>query len=256
MKRVLTLVLVLIVGGLLLRSAGVFDRDTENTDTQTPSETIAQEQTDTTTTPEEENTEETTDETPAEEETTSSENTPTEEEQSSEEGSAENQPPATEEETSEPATEPETTETVTEDTTPEAEVRPEETQEETSTVEEETPENVETVVVPAPVVPACPVVYTDIPNLRADDNVRVYLYEWEIDILNSVVGEGLIQFEVINTGARSHRFGIVGVYDFGKVRPGETRYFAIELDNGEFTLYSPLAVDQERGMVENILVTE
>lgn len=85
-------------------------------------------------------------------------------------------------------------------------------------------------------------------------NVKVYLYEWEIDSSELTVPAGTVNFEVVNTGSFSHNFGISGVTDFGRVNPGETKSFTAQLTSGEFELMSSKKVDMERGMQEAFTV--
>ena len=95
----------------------------------------------------------------------------------------------------------------------------------------------------------------DIDEMVYDQITKVYLYEWNIDIHNATLAPGKVQFEVYNNGRRSHKFGILGVQDFGKIKPGEKRVFATTLNEGEFSIYSSIEVDQEQGMIENFTVT-
>lgn len=87
-----------------------------------------------------------------------------------------------------------------------------------------------------------------------DAKIRVYLYEWGIDLSESTVPAGNIGFEVVNSGQFSHHFAIRGVKSFGKVVPGETVMFAAPLQGGTFELYSPRNIDVERGMKETFRV--
>jgi len=91
-------------------------------------------------------------------------------------------------------------------------------------------------------------------NLPISSRVRVYLYEWGIDLSASDVGSGNIGFEVINNGQFSHHFAIRGVQDFGKILPGEIAVFSAKLGEGKFELYSPRDIDVEKGMKETLSV--
>ncbi len=94
-------------------------------------------------------------------------------------------------------------------------------------------------------------------SLPYSDYVKVYLYEWEMDVskgINEPLIEGKIRFEVTNTGRLTHNFGILGVQDFGKIVPGETREFSAVLDSGQFDFYSSKEVDMNRGMGETVVV--
>ncbi len=89
--------------------------------------------------------------------------------------------------------------------------------------------------------------------LIPQQTVKIYMYEWDIDIMKSNLMSGVTQFEVINNGNLSHNFGIIGGKDFGKVKPNEKRVFIADLPQGEVTFYSSKRVDQERGMMKTIL---
>lgn len=78
--------------------------------------------------------------------------------------------------------------------------------------------------------------------------VKIFLYEWAIDVSQSAVPAGTVNFTVVNTGSFSHNFGIKGGTDFGRVKPGETKTFTAQLKRGEFELMSSREVDIERGM--------
>lgn len=231
MKRLFILVLILIVGGLLLRSAGVFD----NPET-TPQETQNEQTNEKTEQNNEENAEEIKNEEPSAEGNTEETN------ETSSQDIIENMQ-NNEEQT-------EKTETTTQEKTEEQETEtvPEiENKEETQTEEPQPEEDITHKKTEASSI--------QMEAMDYDQTVKVYLYEWEIDILNGVIKPGNVQFEVLNTGRRSHRFGILGGEDFGKVKPGERRIFGTQLPEGEFSLYSSISIDQERGMMENIMVT-
>jgi len=87
-----------------------------------------------------------------------------------------------------------------------------------------------------------------------DTKIKVYLYEWGVDVSQSVVPAGNIGFEVINSGQFSHHFAIRGVKDFGKIIPGATVLFSAPLTEGQFELYSPRNIDVEQGMKETLRV--
>jgi hypothetical protein len=89
-----------------------------------------------------------------------------------------------------------------------------------------------------------------------DSRLKVYLYEWGIDISSTAVLPGNIEFEVVNNGQFTHHFSIKEVQNFGKVLPGETRVFVARLEEGEFELFSPRNIDVENGMNETLYVGE
>lgn len=78
--------------------------------------------------------------------------------------------------------------------------------------------------------------------------VKIFLYEWAIDVSKSAVPAGTVNFTVVNSGSFSHNFGIKGGTDFGQVKPGETKSFTAQLKRGEFELMSSRQIDIERGM--------
>ena len=92
-------------------------------------------------------------------------------------------------------------------------------------------------------------------NLRTTD-VKVYLYEYGIDISNKELNQGKIVFTVNNNGNFSHDFAIRGVRNFGKIRPGEIRTFEAVLGAKEFEIYSARTIDQGKGMTETFVVVK
>ncbi len=100
-----------------------------------------------------------------------------------------------------------------------------------------------------PVTPRTPVA----PSGRKT-TVKVYLYEWGVDISSKEIPSGQIAFEVQNNGRFSHDFAISGVKNFGKVRPGEVQVFTTNLRTGNFTVYSERGKDDEKGMEEDFSV--
>ncbi len=95
---------------------------------------------------------------------------------------------------------------------------------------------------------------TEVQDLSVDAVVRVYLYEWGMDLSASEIPSGNIGFEVVNNGQFSHHFAIRDVQNFGKIVPGEIRTFSARLNSGEFELYSPRNIDVENGMSETLTV--
>ena len=84
--------------------------------------------------------------------------------------------------------------------------------------------------------------------------VTVYLFDGGIDISNSIVSEGTVSFFVRNDGRLSHDFSIEGKEDFGRIVPGESQTFVVDLSAGEYTVFSPRDVDQQLDMRETLLV--
>ncbi|MCF7918257.1 hypothetical protein K9L27_04690 [Candidatus Gracilibacteria bacterium] len=93
-------------------------------------------------------------------------------------------------------------------------------------------------------------------HYTAQSQVKVYLYEWGIDVSSDTVNAGNVEFVVVNNGQFTHHFSVKGVQDFGKVLPGETRVFITSLGTGNFDIYSPRSIDVENGMSETLRVGE
>jgi hypothetical protein len=86
--------------------------------------------------------------------------------------------------------------------------------------------------------------------------LKVYLYEWEIDVSDKSILTGRVNLTVVNSGKFSHNFVIKGVRDFGKLLPGETKQFdSVYLRRGSFELLSDKSVDIQKGM-KDVLVVE
>lgn len=93
-----------------------------------------------------------------------------------------------------------------------------------------------------------------IPNIET--KIKVYLYEWDIDLSQKAIPSGTVIFEVHNTGRFTHDFAIRGVDNFGKVRPNETRVFSTRIRGGKYMLYSERGKDAEKNMVEDFVIFE
>ncbi len=91
-------------------------------------------------------------------------------------------------------------------------------------------------------------------DMGTNSRVRVYLYEWGIDLSTSNVLPGNVGFEVINNGQFTHHFAVRGIKSFGKVLPGQVAVFWVKLSEGKFELYSPRDIDVARGMKETLSV--
>ncbi len=102
-----------------------------------------------------------------------------------------------------------------------------------------------------PVVVAVPVVEKRVMPVVVSD-VKVYLYDFNIDISKKEISAGKINFEVMNNGKFSHDFAIANFKNFGKVRPGETQNFSAFLNAGKIKIYSDRNQDSEYGMVETV----
>ena len=90
---------------------------------------------------------------------------------------------------------------------------------------------------------------------RMVSEMKVYLYDFGIDVSSKQVRAGKVIFTVQNNGKFSHNFAIAGRQSFGKVVPGETKVFSANFDRiGEFEILSDRARDLERNMRETFLV--
>jgi hypothetical protein len=95
---------------------------------------------------------------------------------------------------------------------------------------------------------------SETPVVHVTDTVKVFLYEWGIDLSSANVPAGTIAFEVFNNGQFTHHFAIEGGTDFGKVVPGEMVVFMADLEEGAMTLYSPRQIDMANKMQETLYV--
>jgi hypothetical protein len=102
-------------------------------------------------------------------------------------------------------------------------------------------------------VPAEPVIPKVIMPIVVSD-MKVFLYDFDIDVSQKEISAGKINFEVLNNGRFAHDFAISGLRNFGKVRPGEIKTFSAFLNAGKIEIYSARNQDAEYGMVENIIV--
>lgn len=106
---------------------------------------------------------------------------------------------------------------------------------------------------PAPATVTTPTETPEPPSGKVSQ-IKIFLYEWGIDISEKQFPTGMIIFEVHNSGEFSHEFAIKGGSNFGKVRPGDTQYYSANLLPGIYEIYSPKTVDMERGMIESFQV--
>jgi len=91
---------------------------------------------------------------------------------------------------------------------------------------------------------------------QISDQVKVYMYEWGIDVSQKNLRAGLVEFEVINNGRLSHNFSLEGIGNFGKVLPQERKRFTATIKPGYLNIYSEKKIDIERGMTNNVSVYE
>lgn len=100
-------------------------------------------------------------------------------------------------------------------------------------------------------VPAKKEVYTDVST-----EVKVFLYEWGIDISEKQINTGKVIFNVVNNGKFTHEFNIKNIKNYGKVLPGETKQFVISLRSGNFEIYSNRRDDYDRDMKEMLSIVQ
>ncbi len=86
--------------------------------------------------------------------------------------------------------------------------------------------------------------------------IKVYLYEWAVDISSKEIPSGTVQFEVVNNGKFSHDFNIKGIQNFGKVPPRQSANFTAKFLPGNFEIFSDRRDDYENGMKEDILIVK
>jgi hypothetical protein len=128
-------------------------------------------------------------------------------------------------------------------------------QTETTVVQTETPvaEPVAPVV-PAPKPVAPKPVAVEIPDRTTD--VKVYMYEWGLDLSDKTIPAGTINFMVQNDGAFTHDLNISGFGNLGKILPRQKATFTLKLAAGEYDAFSERRQDYERGVREAFVVTE
>lgn len=86
--------------------------------------------------------------------------------------------------------------------------------------------------------------------------LKVFLYEWGIDISEKQIKPGKVIFNVVNNGKFTHEFIIRNVKNYGKVLPGETKQFVISLRSGKFEIYSDRRDDYDRDMKETLSIIQ
>jgi hypothetical protein len=93
------------------------------------------------------------------------------------------------------------------------------------------------------------------PN-KNETTVRLYMYEWSLDMMKRTLPAGKIVFEVVNKGRFPHNFNIRDVYNFGTVLPRSTESFVLNLNPGSYTLYSGQQNSSERRLTTTFRVVE
>lgn len=86
--------------------------------------------------------------------------------------------------------------------------------------------------------------------------VKVYMYEWGIDLSSKKIPSGTVVFTVINSGRFSHDFTIKGLKDFGKVAPRQTVSFTSKVPAGNYEIFSGRRDDTDNGMREGLTVSK
>lgn len=108
-------------------------------------------------------------------------------------------------------------------------------------------------VVPATITPAPEVVEVEIPNRTTD--VKVYVYEWGLDLSKRTIPSGTVNFMVDNNGRFTHDFSLSGFGNLGKVMPKQKSTFTLKLKPGEYEAFSDRRQDYDRGVVKQFVVT-
>lgn len=87
-------------------------------------------------------------------------------------------------------------------------------------------------------------------------NIKVYLYEWGLDLSDKTIPVGTVNFQVQNDGRFTHDFSVSGFGNLGKVTPNEKKTFTIKLEAGEYEAFSKRRQDYERGVKEAFTVVQ
>ncbi len=88
-------------------------------------------------------------------------------------------------------------------------------------------------------------------------NLTVYFYDYGLDISDKKIFAGKITIRAINSGRLSHDLTIKNgdfMLELGRIAPGETKYFNIDLDKGVFSITSQVRIDQEKGLGRSLIV--
>jgi hypothetical protein len=89
--------------------------------------------------------------------------------------------------------------------------------------------------------------------IRTQD-IKIYLYEWGLDLSDAEIKSGKITFQVLNSGRFTHDLSISGKGTLGKVLPRGKAEFSIVLEPGEYELFSSRRNDREMGVLETLIV--
>ena len=109
-------------------------------------------------------------------------------------------------------------------------------------------------VAPTPIRVVAKPVVIEVPDRTTD--VKIYTYEWGLDMSDKTIPAGTINFKVQNDGRFTHDFNVSGFGNLGKVMPSETKTFTVKLAAGEYEAFSERRQDYERGVRENFVVVE
>lgn len=124
----------------------------------------------------------------------------------------------------------------------------------TTTTVTSTPATTETPAAPVVTTPAPVVVQPPAVPARNTD-VKVFMYEWGVDLSDKTIPSGTVNFQVQNDGRFTHDFSLTGFGNLGKVMPNEVRTFTVKLRAGEYEVFSKRRQDYERGVTDNFTVT-
>lgn len=87
--------------------------------------------------------------------------------------------------------------------------------------------------------------------------MNIYFYDYEIDLSANTIPAGNVTFRAVNNGRLSHNLTLKdgnGQVNFGRIAPGETKFFQTNLDSGTFEVLSLTRIDEEKGMTETLTV--
>lgn len=87
--------------------------------------------------------------------------------------------------------------------------------------------------------------------------VTAYLYEYRIDLSAKKVPAGNVTFRAINNGRLSHNITLKdgnGQVMFGRVAPGETKYFQTNLSPSTLEVVSIGRADENHNMIKTLII--
>ncbi|PID70201.1 hypothetical protein CSB37_03430 [bacterium DOLZORAL124_38_8] len=107
---------------------------------------------------------------------------------------------------------------------------------------------------PLPVRPHTSVVVPVVNQPQNEPIVKVFQYDFAIDLGKKTVPAGMVTFKVHNSGLFAHQFAIAGVKNWGLVGRNEKTSFTVYLKPGKYKIWSEKDIDKKYGMVNYITV--